>query len=362
MANISLRVNGKEYAGWKTATVTRGIETIAGSFDLSVSERWSPDVAPWPISEEDECVVAVGSTKLITGYVDRRSLAFGPSEHTLTLAGRDKTGDLVDCSANPLLEKWEFAGISVLKFAQQIAAPFGIRVTLQPGLTDAKLPKPPKKLRIDPGDTAFTAIENACRLAALLPVSDGLGGLVLTRAGDTHTTTEIVEGENILAASADFDASGRFRNYHVLGQHKGTDEFNGVSANSVKGTATDLTVKRSHRTVIIRPEHSVTVESAKTRAQWEATTRAARAGTVSITVQGWTQGNGVVWPINALARVRSPKLGVDGDMLITQATYSIGEDGTKTVLTLKRPDAFLPEPTIKADGGNNYWREIVKGV
>ncbi len=364
MANpgvVGLRVNGKEYGGWKTVSITRGIEAIAGSFDLGVSERWVADSEPWPIFEEDECVVVIGSTPVITGYVDRRSLSYSASAHTLTVAGRDKTGDLVDCSANPSLGKWEFKGISVLKFAQKIAAPYGITVTLQPGLTDSRLPKPPKKLSIDPGDTAFSAIENACRLAGLLPVSDGAGGLVLTRAGSLRASTDLVEGENILEASADFDHSGRFRHYKVLGQHKGTDDFNGVSASSVKGTAEDLNVSRSARTLIIRPEASVTVEHAKTRAQWEATTRAARAGAVSVTVQGWTMGNGTVWPVNALVRVRSPLIGVDGNMLITEANYTAGEGGTLTRLTLKRPTAFLPEPTIKVSS-DGYWKEIVKGV
>ena len=83
-----------------------------------------------------------------------------------------------------------------------------------------------------------------------------------------------------------------------------------------------------------------------------------------MTVQGWTQGNGALWPVNALVRVRSPHLGVDGDMLISQVVYSVGEDGTKSVLTLRRPDAFTPEPSVSnpAKGGPLYWKEIQHGV
>jgi prophage tail gpP-like protein len=353
---IGLRVNGLEYGGWKSARVTRSIEAIAGSFELSVSERWDGQDKPWPIIEEDECVLVLENTPVIVGYVDKRSLSYGPKEHTLSVSGRDQTGDLVDCSA--ILDKWEFRNVSALTLAERIAEPFGISVSLQEGVV---LPKSPAKFSVDPGESAFDVIEKACRTAGLLAVSDGSGGLLLTRTGSARATTELVRGQNILAASAEFDAAARFRHYRVLGQHQGTDELSGTSAAAVKGTAEDLNVRRSARSLLIRPEGNVTQAQAKVRAQWEATVRAARADAVSITVQGWTQADGTLWPINALARVRDSFLGIDGDLLITQAAYSVGPEGTTTELTLKRPDSFKPEATITTQS-TGLWKEISRGV
>lgn len=357
-AGIFLRVNGKEYSGWKTARVTRGIEAIAGSFELSVSDRWVGQDKPWPIFENDECVVMIGSTPVITGFVDKRAIAYGADNHSLTLTGRDRTGDLVDC--HPFLTKWEFKGISVLNFVKQVAEAFQISVSLQPGLSDSVLPKAPKKLSVDPGDTAFAAIENACRLAALLPVSDGNGGLMLTRAGTERCKTSLTQGENILSASADFDMTGRFRHYYVLGQHRGSDDFFGESAAAVQGSAEDKNA-RATRTCVIRPEGNCTAEHAKIRAQWEAIHRAARGDSVSATVQGWQQSNGELWPINKLVGVHSPALGIDGDMLISQVTYNVAlERGTTTQFNLRRPDAFKTQPVIGAESG--LWKEIARGV
>lgn len=361
MSDVALKVNGKEFTGWKTVRVTRGIRSIAGSFELSISDRWKTGEKPWAIYEEDECVLAIDGQPVITGYVDRRRVAYDKDSHSLTITGRDKCGALVDCSVL-ISKKWDFTGISVLKFVTQVAAPFGVSVKLQAGLTDKSLPTPPKKFSVDPGDTAFNAIENACRLAGLLPVSDGQGGLLLTRAGSGRTTTELTEGVNILSASGDFDASGRFRTYVVIGQHAGDDNFFGDAAAQVRGTAEDLNVRRSERVRIVRPEKGVTVELAKMRAQWEATHRAALADTVSVTVQGWTQGNGKLWPVNELVRVRAPHIGVKGEVLITEAVLSKGLNGTTTTFTLQRPDAYAPDPSIIKGTGNNYWKEIVRGV
>lgn len=356
---IKLRVGGKEYAGWKTARVMRGIESVSGSFALGVSERWGTQAQPWPIYEEDECTVLIGSETVITGWVDRRSPSYGAKDHALAVSGRDATGALVDCSA--VLDQWEFRNVSVLAFARKVCEPFGIEVSLQTGLV---LPPSPRKISVSPGDTAFNAIERACRLAGVLPVSDGEGGLLLTRAGDTHATTALVEGENILSASAEFDASGRFHDYFVLGQHRGSSEFFGASATTeIKAFAEDPNVSRVARSLLIRPEGNVTLKQAATRAHWEAATRAARADSVSVTVQGWTQGGGTLWPINVLVRVKSPAIGVNGDMLITQATYAVdASGGTTTELTLKPPDAFLPEAVALTVAATGLWKEIRHGV
>jgi prophage tail gpP-like protein len=352
-----LKVNGQVYTGWKSARVMRGIESISGSFDLTVSDRGAVKGEPWPIMEEDLCDLYLGDDELvISGYVDKVGHAYSATEHTITLRGRDKTAALVDSSA--YLGKWEFHGVSLLTLAKRLIADFALTVTIQPGLTLKTI----EKLTIEPGDSAFEVLDKACKQVGVLPVSDGNGNLLLTRAGSRRADTELVQGENILSASSDFDGTNVFRRYVVLGQRPGTDEDYGLGASSVKGTAEDAGVRRSERVKVIRADSSVTSSQAKDRAQWEAKVRAGRAATASITVQGWQQASGALWPVNALVRVRSPLVRLDGDMLITQATYEVSPDGgTVTHLNLKRPDAFKPEPIVKA-ASEGAWRELRGGV
>ena len=354
---IALRVGGREYGGWKTARVMRGIESVSGSFDLGVSELWAGQGEPWPILPEAACVVAIDGAPVVTGFVDRSDPSYSAKECGLSVSGRDGTGALVDCSA--VLEAWEFKNVSVLAFARKVCEPYGIEVSLQPGLV---LPASPRRISVSPGDLAFTVIERECRKAGVLPVSDGAGGLLLTRAGTARATTKLIEGQNILSASASFDATGRFHDYLVMGQHRGANDFSGEAATcEIKGLAIDENVSRAGRQLVIRPEGGVTLAAAKTRAQWEATTRAARSCSASITVQGWTQADGTLWPINTLVAVDSPRIRTKGDLLITEAVYSVGKEGTTTQLTLKPPLAFLPEAVIAA-GASGLWAEIKNGV
>lgn len=359
MASVSLKVRGRDYGGWKTAQVTRGIETVAGSFSLSVSERFTTrGRLGWPIAEGDECQVFLGGALVISGYLDVREPSFDTNSHDVLVEGRDKTADLVDCSAL-LSPNWEFRNTSLLKFAQKLCAPFGIPVSLQAGLA-AKLPPPPPRLVIDPGESAFNALEQACRAFGVLPVSDGKGGLVLTRAGTGRCTTQLVEGKNLKRGSVRYEHSGRFRTYKVLAQHRGTDENWGENVAAISGSASDPGVARRERVLLIRPDANMTAAHAQKRAQWEATVRAARSATVNVTVAGWAQDSGELWNPNTLARVKSAQLGIDGDMLITQVTQALTvKDGQTTQLILRRPDAFLPEPVVSKDG---LWKELAPGV
>lgn len=350
---LRLRVNGRDYAGWTSVQITRGIESIAGGFELTVSDRWAGQAQRWPIHGEDECELRYDGKPIITGYVDGRGLSIGPSEHAFSVSGRDKAAALVDCSA--VLDTWEFLGASPLALVQEIAKPFGIKVTMQAGVAE---PGAVAKLSIDPGDTAFAAIEKVCRMAALLPVSDGQGGVVLTRAGASRATTALVEGENIRGGSAQYSYAERFHRYRVMAQQQGSDEVSGEAAAGVMAEATDAGVRRKERVLLVRAESGATPEYAAKRAQWEAKVRAGRADPATITVAGWTQRDGTLWPVNAVVQVRSDRLGMRGERLITQATYRLSSDGgTTTELALKRPDAFDPEPEVPKDGTYDELRE-----
>lgn len=342
MRDLALRVNGRDYAGWKSARVTRGIETVCGGFALSVADRWAGQQEPWPILEEDECVLLLGDDRVITGCVDERSISFGPDEHSFSVSGRDAASALVDCSVD--LGGWEFSNFSVLDLAQKIGDQFGLRVSLQAGLVLAQA----DKLSLDPGDTAWEALERLCRTAGVLAVSDGDGGIVLTRVGSGKATTALEEGKNILQASLSCDGSKRFSAYRVLAQGRGSNKANGKAVAAVRGVAIDEGVQRLERLLILRGDGSMTAEQAKTRAQWEASVRAARAQTANVTVQGWEQADGSLWPVNALVHTKSPLLGLDTEMLISEVAYSLDEGGITTELGLKRPDSFNPQPEVRA--------------
>lgn len=359
--DVTLVVNGFGYSGFKSIRVTRSIESIAGSFALEVSDRWGEQKEAWPIAEEDACRVELEGTTVIDGFVDRRSLSLTATQRSLSYSGRDRSAVLVDCSAivggaAEGKNKWTYRNVNVAEFAKAIAEPFDVRVSVQPGLVLAKVPA----IVAHPGDTAYEVIQRAAAADGVLVVSDGAGGIAITRAG-TARATALVEGFNVLSASVEYDGSDRFRRYLISSQVPGTDDASG-EATRVQAEATDLGVKRSNRVILIRPDKGYDTATARKRADWEARVRAARAEKVTISVQGWAQPGGALWPINALTLVKVPSIGVDGDMLISQVESSIGEGGRVTQLSLVRPDAFQPEPKAVVRPSEGAWKELAGGA
>jgi prophage tail gpP-like protein len=333
---VALLVNGRRYDGWRSVAVTRTIQAASGTFALEISDKWTGQSLSWPIVEEDECTVELNGEPVITGWVDTRSQAIGPSTRTFAVNGKDKAAALVENSA--LLDRYSYKQTTALEVARAVAAPFGVTVRVGGGIELPRL----RKIAINPGETAFEVVQRVAEASGLIVVSDGVGAMILTQAGESRADA-IIEGRNVLNASITYNAAERFASYVVLGQRPG-DNNSTASGLRARGEAIDSDVRRSDRVQVIRPQRAVTRAEARRLADWTARNRAATAEEVTVGVQGWEQSSGAVWPVNALTAVRIESLGIDGDMLIAGASHSLSSRGETTALTLVRPDAYEPNP------------------
>lgn len=342
MSEVTLSVNGIRYGGWKTVEIRRSIERISSTFSLSLTERWSGQDQPWPIEHGDECSVAIDGEVVVTGYVDDVLPFFDDREHGITVVGRDKTGDLVDCSA--IAKSGEWKGRTILQIAQDLAAPFGIAVTAEvdPG-------KPFERSSLQEGETVFEALERAARMRGVLLISDGRGGLVITRAGKGRIATALVQGENIKSARATYSLRERYSKYICKGQSYGFDTSTPEQNAGSKGEAADNNVAR-YRPLLIVAEDIADSAGLTTRALWEAAVRMGRSARPEITVQGWRHASGL-WRPNVLVPVRSPWLRLDREMLIVGVVSLFDDNGRRSVLELCRPEGFEILPVPEADGG-----------
>jgi len=340
MDKVELLVNGKIYGGWKDVSITRSLNAISGSFSLSVTDRWSGQSEPWIVAPDDECVVRVNGESVISGYVFGVENSIDKSNRSISISGRDKTADLVDCSID--LKTTQLEKISLARLAKLLADPFKISVTI-----DVKTGAPFNPFAFNQGETCFEALERACKFKGFLLTGDGAGGVLITQPGTTRSTTILEQGKNILKAGSAFDHSDRFSNYKVKGQgNKFNDEADAVFSSQIQATAKDLNVKR-FRPMLLVAENLVTNELARTRAQWESTNRAAKAGKFKVEVQGWRQGDGTLWRPNQLIRVRASELALNDDLLAVTVQMNLNDkSGTTTEINLERKDAYKPEPTV----------------
>ncbi len=354
MVDVVLTVDGQRYGGWQEIRVQRSIEQLAGQFALSVTERWAEQDTPRPIRPGAACQVLIDGTPVITGYVDDVDLSYDATTHTVSVAGRDRTGDLCDCSAP--VKGGTLNGQTLLSAAQRLCAPFGIKVVNEladvPEVTTTKF----TALRANPGDSIFARLDTAARVRAVLLATDGAGNLVITRTSTERLGTLVLLGDNVLAASARFSHRDRFSEYTVTGQMEasGTDTA-GAAAFHLEGAARDAFITR-HRPLILSATDLGGTADARRRAQWERNVRYGRAQALTYTLQGWHYAPGQLWPINRLVPVIDEHFGINDDLLLAGVEFTLADDGLRTVLTLMPPAAFEPEPLPPTTG--DRWDQI----
>lgn len=137
----------------------------------------------------------------------------------------------------------------------------------------------------------------------------------------------------------------------MQGQQPGNDEKWGKDACAVRAEFKDEAVTR-YRPLLIRAEKSVDPASARQRAAWEKSVRAARSVTLKVKVQGFRQGkeNAPLWALNSLVDVDVPYLRISQRLLVSKISFRRDiSSGSITELELRDPAAFQPEPK-KAQG------------
>lgn len=342
--DVSLLVNGVMYSGWEEVNIKRSIEAASGSFTVTHTDLWPGQTVQWPIFVGDSVQVYIGEDLQITGWVDVAEISIDATSHVMTISGRDKTADIIDCSA--INRPGEWRGKKIEAIAKELCAPYGVSVRADTD-TGAAL----DTFRTQPGETVYEALERATKKTNVMMTSEEEGTLVFFRSGSERFGVVLKEGENLKSCTASFSNKERFKKYIVEAQLAGEGE----DKKAVYATASDAGIARS-RILSIVAEDQETQSQAQDRAKYEAQTRAAKAATFTAVVQGWRVKNVGVWKTNRIVEIQAPSCRAQGDVLIDSVEFVRGASGTLTTLTLKRPDAFkklasATVPSTKTEAG-----------
>lgn len=340
---VRLVINGDSHEGWLDVRVTAGIERQARDFTLSVTDRWPGSNVARRVKPGDLSELYFGRDKVLTGYVDATPISYDGSNISVSVSGRSKTADLVDCSAQHGSGQWR--NVSVLHIAQELAAPYGVKVLAEVDAGSIA------EHQLDPGESVFESVDRLLTQKALLATDDGDGNQVLTRGGQRKASTALVLGENILSCSATLDFKERYSEYICKGQRAGNDQDFGAAAAQMLARVPDSGITR-HRVIELRTEGQGDLAACRDRVRWEAAYRAGKSYEATYVVQGWRQANGELWQPNMLVHVRDPLIGFDLELLISEVEYAQGEGGTQCTLKVAPAAAFallaeVPKPSGK---------------
>lgn len=342
---VKLTVNGMDYAGWKSVRIEAGVERVARSFELSVTDKWPGSAEQVRrIKPGDLCEVSIGDDLVCTGYADATPIDYDASGYTIMIRGRSKTADLVDCSADTATG--QFKGLKAEAIAKKLAAPYGLNV-----ITETATGAVITDHQIQQGETVFESLDRIAKQRQVLITDNAAGELVLASPGSGGKASSALElGVNILSGSAGFDYSEVYSSYSVKGQKSGTDDAYGAKAAQSLGKATDSSIKRQ-RVLVVRQSGQADNHTCQQRAQYEQQVRAAKAGEIRYRVAGWRQADEALWVPNITVAINDSLMDVQTSLLISEVIYTLDDSGQTAELVVIAPSAFLtdPEEQAKAD-------------
>lgn len=368
----SLTVGGRVFRRWTSLRITRDLKDICGAFELELYDAAREEAAgnaAAPVPEAEliapglACTLALDGEVVLKGWIDEVASAWQADSRTVRVSGRDKCGDLVDCSPFPDGPA-ELRNIGLFDLAKRVCEPFGITVRAE---TDLGEPFP--LIACYPHESALSLLEKQARQRAVLVVSDGVGGLVFTRAGTSRAAAPLRIGELIQQASLNNSWRARFSRIVVKGQSDqswqgGSAPLGHASGPAttppaspgagaaqaphivMQGSATDPEITRFRPSVRMARTQSG-ASTLQVQAEWAVRVARGQGFRYEATVLGWRAGDDhALWRPNTLAAVWDPFAPLDEEMIIARVVYEASGSGRTTRLSLEGKSAFdrIDEP------------------
>jgi prophage tail gpP-like protein len=357
MDNVILKAAGNAYEGWQKVRINRSLTAMAGTFDLELTWEFQGDVAAYDafidgLLTGSECTVDIGKDRLITGYLDDFIPSYDDETITISVTGRDKTADLVDCSV--VQPSGQFKNQTLLQIAIIVSAPFGISVINETDVGAAF-----QRVQVEQGETAGEFLTRLAQQRGVLLTTNGLGQLVITRASKKRGEVALKLGVNVKAGRGRFSRKQRFSEYIVkaTGGAGWEDDQPLENVGGIKSTITDQDVKR-YRPLIIVNDEVTTAAGASLRGQWERQRAISASNTAEYTLTGWRNPNtGNLYQLNRIVPVTDAIMKINKDMLISNILYSEDNDtGRLIVLSVVDPDALnIPAKVDKSASISKSW-------
>ncbi len=341
---FEIRVDGKLFTFWETASVSRSITTNCGSFSFASTNK-SPQ--EYPVKVGSLVNVVFNQKPLITGYVDAIEASGSKAQGLkVSVNGRDNLQDLIDSSV-PDSVKHIDTPISLEDFCKKIIQALGLNITVKNVVGESLIFDSEVEIDASSGTKCLEHLVSFARKKQVYLVSDGIGNLVIYRPLDRVSPNRIIQrkdgvGNNIKSFNKIIDNSERYNLYKVrsqdnFGADEEADETEGVDR---QGESVDSQI-RPGRFLEIQAEETMSTEENKERAEEINNIRRAESLTYSVNLVGATQIDGELWDFGIICFIHDELADVRGAYMIRDVDFTASlSGGTVTTLSFTRKEAY----------------------
>lgn len=323
---VGVIVGGRQWTAFTRIAVTYSAKHAARAFQFTATDAEMSWDEAWYFMPGEEVTVIANGDLMLTGYIENMVPTFDKENHHIEVSGKSKAKDAIESSAEH--DTGEFKNKKPSEICKALDK-FGI------GYRSKAKEEIIEYFRLNPGELAHDAMMRACWKQGIRLMGEPDGGVTLV--DDVNgSNTALVEGVNILSASAMFNDSDQHSDYRFLGHRTFHTKRKSYR---IEAKEKNSSVKR-HRPKVIRGETDTTEAEAKKRVAFQKEQANGRSIGAKIRTQGWHDDAGKPWLANGLVPVYSPKLKLDRIMAISSVELSQDKSGSFSMLTLVLPSAL----------------------
>lgn len=305
---LELKVNNKKYSGWENVSISKSMQSIAHIFSMDIFK--GDQVS---IEDDDLIQILVDDKVFFTGYLDDMTLGISDTKKPLSISGRSKAVDLIDCNIS---ENKQYNKQNIKQIISDLISPFNITVssilTLEPlEVFNTKI-----------GETYFDAINRLCKQTNTLPISDDDGNIQIIK-NQNNEISKILKDQDFKEIFYPKLLSQRFSEYTYKKESAITDVTD--------GTIKDTTVKRFRPFVGVNTEDKDNTDLA----QWQKNQNNVEEVSLTAVVKGWDL------QINTIVKLETEI--VNNSFLVKDITYNKSDNGTISNVTFVSKDLYNVE-------------------
>jgi prophage tail gpP-like protein len=334
---VVVMAGGTAYSGWLSVAITAQWSKSHRSFDIQVTEVGGfggSIMDSWPLLPGTPVTVLASGSLLIKGFVVDYAPQGDANSHTVTIRGEGDSRGYADCSCyHPT---GQFEQKSILKIAQDLGGPFGVKVSAaQSAAREAAEIVPWFQIRR--GSSPWAEMMRLLPQRGMVMCGQADGSIALMRCEKQVHAGGLIQGVNIQSMSALWRDKELYDKYGVTGQASTGVEDDDLQVDGEADGPGSLGQWRYAERV---DQAETDKGRAKTHAKWWSLRAAGFSRQAEIVVPGFRDEGGRLWEPGWKVAVVAPWLKLEQHMMIEKVVFvQNSSEGTISRLSLVDPRA-----------------------
>lgn len=328
--SLFVKIDQYQISDWESFSIEKSLSTLCGKFEFKMSSALFKKGINFYNGKKIE--IYINGIIFMTGYIENFEISLTESEYQISISGREKTCDIIDC--NNVLDKNVWYNQTLLTIAKYLCDPFEIDV-----VTSLQMQKI-NYAAIEDSETVFDFLLKLAKQqnVRLNTLQNGNIEIVNTQSNITH----YFELSEVTNSKINGSLEDRYSNYVCKSQYTNNsgDPWEEKSI-FINKKATDENVLRYRSKVF--SESNMTATECQKYANWEAQNRAAKSTKFSFSYPAWTK-DGKFISMGDLIHFEGSVINLSDTMIVDTISYKLDTDNYNISISLLDKILFNANP------------------